>query len=314
MTDLPEPDAEPTEEPDAEPDGEPAAKPRRPPVASPQVRRLLELAEGVRLTPTQRRIVHSLVVHAEQAAYLSTHELASLAHVSQPSVIRFANALGFDGYPELRNALRQAGAHFVDSGAGDRAALNEWQRSLSFEIAALERMREDLADEGPVRDAAALLAASRPLSVIGLRSAGPTAQYFGYFASKVLPDVRAVSAVGTVGMADALEHSREAGGTAVLVFLLPRYPAETLRLMRIAGELGFKIVCITDSPLSPASRIADHTLYAPVRTSLVFDSHAAPMTLSMVLLEAICNVDEARTQARLEAFDRFATTNELFVD
>ncbi len=296
MTDLPE-----------------SADQRRSAAASPQVRRLLELAEGVRLTPTQRRIVHSLVVHAEQAAYLSTHELASLAHVSQPSVIRFANALGFDGYPELRNALRQAGAHF-DEGAGDGAVLNEWQRSLSFEIAALERMREDLADQAAVRDAAALLAASRPLSVIGLRSAGPTAQYFGYFASKVLPDVRAVSAVGTVGMADALEHSRSAGGTAVLVFLLPRYPAETLRLMRIAGELGFRIVCITDSPLSPASRIADHTLYAPVRTSLVFDSHAAPMTLSMVLLEAICNVDEARTQARLEAFDRFAVANDLFVD
>ena len=76
--------------------------------------RLLKLFEGHRLTPTQRRIAHCLVRHAADAPFLSSVELAGLAGVSQPSVTRFAVALGFDGYPALRRSLRDT----VPGGAG----------------------------------------------------------------------------------------------------------------------------------------------------------------------------------------------------
>src|SRR5258706_15945711 len=78
--------------------------------------RLLALTDGVRLTPVQRRIAQCLLERPGTAAFLSSNELATLAEVSQPSVTRFAMALGFDGYPSLRRALRA-------DGAGDGAAL-----------------------------------------------------------------------------------------------------------------------------------------------------------------------------------------------
>ena len=68
--------------------------------------RVVDLFQGARLTPTQRRIAHSLVQHAPSAAYLSAAEVAELAGVSQPSVTRFAMALGYAGYPALRRELR----------------------------------------------------------------------------------------------------------------------------------------------------------------------------------------------------------------
>ena len=69
--------------------------------------RLQQLFEGHRLTPTQRRIAHSMVRRAADVPFLSSVELAELAGVSQPSVTRFAVALGFDGYPALRKHLRE---------------------------------------------------------------------------------------------------------------------------------------------------------------------------------------------------------------
>src|SRR6266511_814939 len=72
--------------------------------------RLQALFEGHRLTPTQRRIAHSMVRRAADVPFLSSVELAELAGVSQPSVTRFAVALGFDGYPALRKQLRELGA------------------------------------------------------------------------------------------------------------------------------------------------------------------------------------------------------------
>ncbi|ETK37495.1 MurR/RpiR family transcriptional regulator [Microbispora sp. ATCC PTA-5024] len=80
--------------------------------------RMLRLFEGRRLTPAQRRIAHCLVQHAADAPFLSSVEVAELAGVSQPSVTRFATALGFEGYPELRRRLRQVGRHEAGTDGG----------------------------------------------------------------------------------------------------------------------------------------------------------------------------------------------------
>src|SRR5206468_4599165 len=91
--------------------------------------RVLELFDGQRLTPAQRRIAHCLVAHADDAAYLSSNEIAELAQVSQPSVTRFAVALGFDGYPGLRRRIRELTGGTARAGDDD-ADDNELQRPV----------------------------------------------------------------------------------------------------------------------------------------------------------------------------------------
>ena len=68
-----------------------------------------------------------------------------------------------------------------------------------------------------------------------------------------------------------------------------------------------------DSPIGEVADAADLTLHARVSPHLVFDLHAAPMALAMVLLQAICDAAPARTQARLEAFDASAARRDLFL-
>src|SRR2546423_236018 len=102
---------------------------------------MLALFDGVRLTPAQRRIAQCLLERGPRAAYLSSGELADLARVSQPSVTRFATALGYDGYPALRRALRNL------EPAEDRpAGETEVQHALRAEHDALARLADRLAD------------------------------------------------------------------------------------------------------------------------------------------------------------------------
>lgn len=271
--------------------------------------RLLDLFHGVRLTPTQRRIAHCLVQQAGAAAYLSAAEVAELAGVSQPSVTRFAMALGHDGYPALRRRLRELTA----TGATDPAdAGNALQRAVHAEMGNLDRLAGQLADAQRIAEVGRLLAASRPLPVLGLRAAAPLAAYFAYFAAKVHPDVRVVDDGGSL-LADRLEQAAAAGARALLAFVLPRYPRETLDALREARDAGLTVVAITDSPVSPATDHADVVLPAAVGTDLVFDLHTAPMTLAMVVLQAICDATPAETQARLEAFESSATRRQLFL-
>ena len=148
--------------------------------------------------------------------------------------------------------------------------------------------------------------------MLGLRAAAPLAGYFGYFAGKVLPDVRVLTEGGSHS-ADRLEQARAAGATAMLGVVLPRYPREAMDALREAREAGLSVVLLTDSPVSPAARYADVTLAAPVGSQLVFDLYTAPMTLAMVLLQAICDATPEQAQRRLEAFESAAARRSLFV-
>jgi DNA-binding MurR/RpiR family transcriptional regulator len=266
---------------------------------------LVELFQGARLTPTQRRIAQSLVQHGPSVAYLSAAEVAELAGVSQPSVTRFAMALGYAGYPALRRELRAR----VDAAPAEQpAARNPMQRAVYAEAIQLGRLVDQLGDLSAVHKAAELLAGSRPLPVLGLRAAAPLAAYFGYFAAKVHSDVRVLDSGGTQ-LLDRLDQARTAGATAMLAIVLPRYPRETLDAIR---ESGLRVVAITDSPVSPVADAADVVLPAMVGTQLVFDLHTGPMAMAMVLLQAICDAAGEPVQQRLEEFEAAAARRHIF--
>jgi DNA-binding MurR/RpiR family transcriptional regulator len=270
-------------------------------MAGEQAERVLDLFQGVRLTPTQRRIAQSLVRHAAAAAFMSAAEVAELARVSQPSVTRFAIALGYDGFPALRRQLRALTTNHAAPAATDQAGVGPGGNRA-----------DQLADRERVLAAGALLAATRPLPVLGLRAAAPLAAYFAYFAAKVHPDVRVLDSGGSL-LADRLDQARAAGATAMLAIVLPRYPRESIEALREARAAGMSIVAITDSAVSPAAEEADIALPAAVGAQLVFDLHTAPMALSMVLLQAICDAAPTQAQHRLEEFERSATRRHVFV-
>jgi DNA-binding MurR/RpiR family transcriptional regulator len=281
--------------------------------------RILDLFDGQRLTPVQRRIARILVEHAGQAGYLSSGDLATLAGVSQPSVTRFATALGFEGYPALRDQLRvtidgyrHGHGHSTVDDIAEGTPVGQFEQALSDEIANLQRLSDSLRDTAPLAEAGRTLMESRPLPVLGTRAAGALAGAFAYFAAKVHPDVRLLQEQGSL-LADRLEQARAAGAVAMLAFVLPRYPREAVDALREARAAGLRVVTVTDSPVSPAAAESDVVLPAPVGSRLVFDMHTAPMAMVTILLQAMCDSAPAETQERLEAFERSAATRQVFL-
>ncbi|MEU7879262.1 MurR/RpiR family transcriptional regulator [Microbispora bryophytorum] len=318
--------------------------------------RLLRLFEGQRLTPVQRRIAHCLAQHAAEAPFLSSIEVAELAGVSQPSVTRFAMALGYSGYPGLRRRFREldvrpgrgravAGRNGEDAGpdagasaqaaaprlSGGGAAVRgggrweevdpgldqapgpggDYRRAVLAEIENLRALARSLDDPGPVAEAARLLAASRPLPVLGLRAAAAQAAGFAYFAAKIHPDVRPLHEAGSL-LVDRVEQAVAAGATALLCFALPRYPAELVDALRAARTAGLAVVTVADRRVPSLAGLSHVLLTAEVGTHLVFDTACAPMMLGRVLIEAMCD-ELPGAQARLEAFEASAVARGVFL-
>jgi DNA-binding MurR/RpiR family transcriptional regulator len=155
------------------------------------------------------------------------------------------------------------------------------------------------------------LAASAPLTVLGLRISVSLAEYFAYAARRVHPDVRLVTRGGSVAY-DALLQSREAGGTWVLAFSMPRHAHETLGAVRVARGAGLRVALITDLALGPLVDEADVTFATGTGSRLVFDSYAAPGVMCAALLQAMTDADPERTQARLEEYEQVAEQHQFF--
>jgi DNA-binding MurR/RpiR family transcriptional regulator len=260
---------------------------------------LLDLARHHRLSPTQRQIVQRMLGMFPEVAFLSTIEIAEQTGVSQPTVTRLATALGFAGFPEFRTALRAAVLSTVpaqrtpDRDDGTVVAIDQ-------ERANLDALKRTVAGDR-MAEAVRLLTATDPLGVIGLRASAALADYFGYFARRVLPSVT-VCTDGS-GVDDTVLQLHQQGAGALLVFAMPRYPAATVAAIRLARRLGMTVVAVTDSALAPFADEVDVLLVAPVGHGLVFDSHAAVVVLSITLLDAMAGAEPARTQQRLEAHE-----------
>ncbi|MFF3483284.1 MurR/RpiR family transcriptional regulator [Streptomyces sp. NPDC002701] len=280
--------------------------------------RLRALFDGPRLSPGQRRIAQYLIEHITETAFLSITDLAERVGVSQPSVTRFATAVGFSGYPALRERLQSialsklAGTPDADDAAAEETRPNELQAAVDAEIDNLENLRRDFADPEQVIETGRALSRSAPLTVLGLRISGSLAEYFAYAARRIHPDVRLVTRGGSVAY-DALLQSREAGGTWVLAFTMPRHAHETLTAVRVARRAGLRVALVTDLGLGALADEADVVFATGTGSRLVFDSYAAPVVLSAALLQAMTDADPERTQARLEDYEQVADEHAFFL-
>lgn len=283
------------------------------PAAAASVRRWLNmLVEGRQLSPAQRRVAGFLLDHPEEAVWLSADELGRRSGVSQPTVSRFAYALGFDGYPELREQARAQVQEQLRGSGTNLDSVSALRRLIAAETANLAELASSPWAGERIDRIGSYLAESRPLPVLGLRVSKPFADLFVHFAAKVHPDVRSVPA-GSDGD-DVLVNARAAGATWVLAFGLPRYPRALQESIQFARTLGLRVALVTDSPLCPLANEVDDLLAAPVASTLTFDSTVAPMALTMSLLHAVTEALPEHGQRWLEEFDQRAADRNLFLD
>lgn len=283
--------------------------PRRTP-SSPQSR-LLGLFGARHLSPSHQVLARHLVQHAPESVFLSSVALAAEAGVSQPTVTRFARALGFDGYTELQAHLRSL---MVGGDAGDRAAkpANAYQAAVRESIHNLEALGAFVAGTEDIATLGRNLARSDPLVVLSVRGSAPAASYFAYYAARIHSQVRLLS-VGGSAILDGLAQARHRGGGQwILCFMLGRHPTEMVTALRFARDLDFRIATVTDRATRAARDLSDVILPAAVGSRLAFTTYAAPTLLAGILLQAMYDATPRRSRERLEQHQRLLAAQRIF--
>lgn len=243
---------------------------------------------GKRLSKSHRRIAEYIMAHYDKAVFMTAATLGEMVGVSESTVVRFAVALGYEGYPQLQHALQELVRHRLtavqrfemSSDMEENAVLSTVLKADMLNI----RHTADAVDEKAFADVVSKMLSAKSIYILGLRSAAPLAQFFAYYLSFIFDDVRLVAASST----DVFESIARIKKDDVLIGIsFPRYSTRTLEAMRFAQECGAEVIGITDGMMSPLYRQADICLTARTDMASFVDSLVAPLSLVNALLVAL---------------------------
>ncbi len=243
---------------------------------------------GKRLSKGHRKIAQYIVEHYDKAVFMTASRLGESVGVSESTVVRFASAMGYEGYPQLQRSLQELVSHRLTANQRFEMSTELEPREalgvvLKSDMQNLRATMEQM-DSAVFEDVVNRLLSARAIYVMGLRSAAPLAQFMGYYLNYIFDNVHLVSS----GATDVFEEISKLKENDMLVGIsFPRYSSRTLEAMRFAKRCGAQVVAITDGPMSPLADIADATLTARTDMASFVDSLAAPLSLINALLVAL---------------------------
>jgi DNA-binding MurR/RpiR family transcriptional regulator len=256
------------------------------------------------LPPQQRLLADFLLEHLQAVPFLSVPELARRAQVSEATVVRFAQRIGYGGFSELKmdlvELLRDRLAHPENDlpSRGDDDVLGAVS---DLEIANIRRTVEDI--DRPVFAAAAeaIFNADHVFT-------------FGMGVSAHLAEIAAYTFVQiglrTTHLSTRFSAPREQlvavrPGDLLLALSFPPYSRQTLAMISDAAEAGVETVAVTDRLTAPAAAVAHRVL--PVRSdNTMFTNAIAAVT---VLFNALAT--EIATRHRAEALGALQRINRM---
>ena len=252
------------------------------------------------LSPNDRRIARSLLDSYAEAPFETAESLATKVGVSKAAVVRFAVRVGFPGFSELHEALRDEAVARLSAAAGADGVGGK----ADVIDAVAERARADLSAMGAGVDRDAFEAAvglltrgNGKIGIFGHRKSAALAEYAYYLLNPLLPNAWPIAA-GEPGIADQLIDLEPRD--RLIAFTFRRYAKVTAEVIRSFHEAGASTVLVTDDLMAPGAGIASHVLVCAPASAGEFDSAANGIVLVEALAAAIASRVRGRRGRRLD--------------
>ncbi|MGV0744003.1 MurR/RpiR family transcriptional regulator [Mycolicibacterium sp. XJ870] len=257
------------------------------------------------LSKAERRVGRALLADYPSAGLASAARLAERAEVSPPTVLRFAQSLGYDGFADLQVALR---AELSDRSSGPITRLPDappagslLDRLLQQARAQNDRAAETLAmlPDSAVDAAVALLAdPGRTLYLHGGRFSQLLATHLAAHLEQLRPGVRVLEDPTGRDLGALLELART---DVVVLFDYHRYQRSAAELADRVHRAGATVLLITDDLSCPVAPDAEVVLAASSTVGTTYQSMAAGFLLTEVLIPLVMDAigEPARTRMAL---------------
>ena len=238
----------------------------------------------------QKQISSFILAHYDKAAYMTAAKLGALVGVSESTVVRFANELGFAGYPELQHSLQEMirsklttiqTIEITNDRIGESDLL---EKVLNSDIDKIKHTLEEI-DRTSFENAVDDLIGADMIYIIGMRSSSSLASFMYHYLNLVFPHVRLVRTTSGSEIFEQLLRINDKD--AIVGISFPRYSKRIINALGYAKKQGAKVISITDSAASPIAANADDLLLAKSDMASFVDSLVAPLSIINALIVAI---------------------------
>jgi DNA-binding MurR/RpiR family transcriptional regulator len=255
---------------------------------------------------SQKDVAQYIVDHLDEAAFQTAEELARRANTSSSTVVRFSQALGFEGFPELQQAARDeyrrrpAGAGEVALVAAPLFSLDhtEFEAALAADHVNVEDTAHKLIRSDVEAAVDAIVSAEKVL-IAGTDQMAFFASYLRHLL--MLLDLRA-EIVASPSQEALGRLSRIDENTLVIGLSAGRPHPLITRTMKLARHRKATTLAITDATLSEVARLARIRLYYSSNTPAFVRSHTALLSLIQALAYGVYARDAQQYDVRIKAF------------
>jgi DNA-binding MurR/RpiR family transcriptional regulator len=261
---------------------------------------------------SQKDVAQYIVDHLDEAAFQTAEELARRANTSSSTVVRFSQALGFEGFPELQAAAREeyrrvnakaSKENGAGAGGGSSAPLfsldqNEFEAALAADHLNVEDTARKVSRSSVDALIEAIVGAEKVL-VAGTDQMAFFASYLRHLL--MLLDLR-VDVVASPSQEALSRLGRIDGDTLVVGLSAGRPHPLVVRAMKLARHRQARTAAITDATLSEVAKLAQIKLYYSSNSPAYVRSHAALLSIIQALAYGVYARDTAQYDDRIKAF------------
>jgi DNA-binding MurR/RpiR family transcriptional regulator len=236
-----------------------------------------------RLSKSQKRIADYLMTSHREAAFMTASHMATILDVDVATITRFAQRLGYPGYPELLDEVQalvreemSTGYHPAEGTSDEGRA---FLRGLANEHENLERTINTISMDS-VEKVLGLLRKARRIYVVGQH----TGSYMAYNLAIRLNMVgMSAVTVATDAVSAAITMRNLSSDDVVVAFGFSGYVTDVVATLQVAHERGVPTIGIVGSEVAGAARQADVVLVCAASSPL----HIPSETAATAMIEAI---------------------------
>jgi len=255
---------------------------------------------------SQKDVAQYVVDHLDEVAFHTAEELARRASTSSSTVVRFSQALGFEGFPELQEAARDEYRHHHRTTGPLQDSVTPLfsldQSPFEHAVAADHVNVEDTArrvSRSEVEAAIEAIAGAEKILIAGTDQMAFFASYLRHLL--MLLDVRAEIAASP--SQEALSRLGRIDERTLVIGLSAGRPHPlVVRAMKIARHRKANTLAIVDATLSDVSKLSERTLYYSSNSPAFVRSHTGLLSILQALAYGVYARDTAQYDDRIRAF------------
>ena len=231
--------------------------------------------------------------------------------------LRFAAGLGYEGYPQMQQAIAawvKGKLNTVDGVGAKYAGSTQSEILTSVLNSDIEKLRHtiDHLDPAAFETAVDLILSAKRVYILGIRSCEPLAGFLSFYLGMIRDNVIQIKSTSTSEIFEQMLRIDEED--CIIGISFPRYSMRTLKAMEFANDRSAKVITITDSVHSPMNLYSSCNLLARSDMVSIVDSLVAPLSVINALVVALCMKSPEQVRKNLERLENAWNNYQVYMN